>query len=337
LPVLLSALLFALIAFPWFIHVYLTVPDVAGTWTTEVSRQGASGLAPDPIYAYAIRIPMNWPWVVMLVVGIVVMCKARSLGDLYAAALVLLPILVMTFIPDRKERYLLPMLAPLAMICARGLLAWIDAPKPDAPKPDRAGAWITILHVFALGLICIGFPILGSTHPELRRLDGSPWYPRDLAIWIAIGFAAVIALGLVSRNHRRLSLVVATFVCLIALQAVVMFGYADSFSGRSVYKPMAETIRAIQPEGVFDFDEDIRVEEELAIYLNRTILYTNPNTLTPGDRPLVYLTRQRRDEEEPVPEKGWTFLAKAKDKKDTWWAFVRFAPPPGTPGAGSGK
>ncbi len=326
----LGALLFCAIALPWFAYVYLTVPDVGGTWATEVSRQDATGLGPDPAYAYLLRIPMNWPWLVVIVVGAIVMWRARSRSDLYTALLVVVPIAVMTLIPDRKERYLLPMLPPLAIICARGMAAWLDA-----PKSERTGRWVTGIHVFSLAIICIGFPILGATHPDLVRLDGSPWYPRDLAMWLAVGFAMVIGLGLVSRVHRRAALVVATFVCMIAFQAVVMFGYRDSESGRSRFRPLAETIRNTGASGVFDFDERVRIDEELAIYLNRTVLPADPATLTPADAPIVYVTRQGRDEDAPTAPPGWQLLTTLAERKNTWWAYIavpaQTAGPPASP------
>ncbi len=320
-PLISSAALFAMIALPWFVHVYFTVPDVAGTWTTEVSRQGASGLAPDSIYAYIARIPMNWPWIVMLIVGIVTILRARGARDVYAVGLLVLPLIVLTLIPDRKERYLLPFVAPLALIAARGVMVWIGV-----PPTDRSARWIGITHWVVLAVVCIGFPIAGAMHPDMLRVDGSPWYPLSMAIWCGVGFCALIGLGALSQRYFKASIVMTTFICVLALQAIAMWAYKDSPGGRSSLKLLAEIIRQTAPDvDVFDYDENVRVDEELAIYLNRTILRIDPATMTSASQTVVYVTCQDRGEADPPAPAGYQFLARVQDRKNYWWAFVRSA------------
>lgn len=307
--------IFALIALPWFIYVYLTVPQVASTWTTELSRQGATGLGPDPVYAYLLRIPMNWPWIVMLVVGFFVMIRARTRADLYTLAMLLIPIAIMTFVPDRKERYLLPFVAPAAILCARGIV--------EVLRSFTENRWIVAIHWVVLASVCIGLPLAGAYHPDMVRVDGTPWYPAPLAWWIVTGFASLILLGISLQKYFRPSFVVVTWVAVLGLQAVVTWAYADTPSGRSPLKVLANAIRTQAPGAkVYDFDEEVRADEELAIYLNRTIVRADPKTLTPSDVPVVFVTRKSRDEPDIVAPAGWSFIAKVQERKNEWWAFV---------------
>ncbi len=315
-PVWVGIGIFLLIALPWFVHVLLTVPNAVATWTTEVSRQGATGLGPDSVFTYLLRIPMNWPWIVMLIVGFILILRSRSRSDYYTLAMLLIPIAILTLVPDRKERYLLPFVAPAAVMCGRGIV--------EVLRSFAASRWIVSIHWLVLASVCIGFPLAGAYHPDLIRVDGTHWFPVALAWWAVVGFASLILLGAWLQKYLHAAFVIVTFASVLALQALLNFAYADSPSGRSALKVLADAIRTQAPNArVYDFDDEVRIDEELAIYLNRTITRADPATLTPTDTPIVYVTRQSRDEPDIVPPAGWVFVAKVKDRKNHWWAFVK--------------
>lgn len=318
--VLTGVLIFSVLALPWFVYVYWTVPQVGSTWVTEVSRQGATGLGPDPIYAYLLRWPMNWPWLVGWVVGAIVLFRRRTPSDGYTLLLLVLPVIMMTFVPDRKERYLLPFVGPSAVISAAGMLEMLRAGKVEK--------WLRVVHWIGLWVVCTGFPIVAAIHPQMLRVDGSNWYPLGLAVWFAIGITAWVGLGVLFQRYWQNSILVITWASVLILQVLVMWGYQDSPGGKSVFKPLAEKIRQQAPgAAVFDWDDKVRVEEELAIYLNRVILPADPKTLSPVDRPIVYVTRQDKREPEPQPPRGWSLLGWVQDRQNRWWAFVKYPTP----------
>lgn len=313
-------LIFAGLALPWFAYVYWTVPQVGSTWATEVSRQGATGLGPDPVYAYLLRWPMNWPWLVGWVVGMIVLFRRRTLSDGYVLLLLLLPLAVMTFVPDRKERYLLPFAGVSAVISTVGMLQILGSHPLE--KFLRAIHWIS------LWVVCAGFPIIAATHPQMLRVDGSNWYPLGLGIWFAVGITAWIGLGVLFQRYWRYAILLITWSSVLILQGLVMWGYKDSPGGKSALKPLAELIRQQVPDAaVFDWDEKVRVEEELAIYLNRVIVPADPNTLSPVDRPIVFVTRQDKREPKPQAPTGWSPLGWVQDRQNRWWAFVKYPTP----------
>lgn len=318
--VLTGILIFSVLALPWFVYVYWTVPDVGSTWATEVSRQGATGLGPDPVYAYLLRWPMNWPWLVGWVVGAIVLIRRRTVSDGYTVLLLLLPLIVMTFVPDRKERYLLPFASVSAVISAVGMLQILGSTTFEK--------FLRTVHWIGLWIVCAGFPIVAAIHPQMLRVDGSNWYPLGLAGWFAIGITAWIGLGMLFQRYRRHAILVVTWSGVLMLQVLVMWGYKDSPGGKSALKPLAELIRQQAPgAAVFDWDDKVRVEEELAIYLNRVILPADPKTLSPVDRPIVYVTRQDKREPEPQPPTGWSPLGWVQDRQNRWWAFVKYPNP----------
>ncbi|MBC7784268.1 MAG: glycosyltransferase family 39 protein [Burkholderiales bacterium] len=323
LPVVCGLAIFCAIALPWFVHVYLSVPDVMHTWFSEVSRHGATDLEPSTPAIYLEPIPLLWPWAIMLIGGSVVMWRQRLRADWCAIAMVLVPIGIMIWFPDRKERYLLPMVAPLSIIAARGLAAFLAA-----PSGYRSARWVAVLHYLLLGAICIGVPLAGAYHPLLRTIAAEPWYSPQLACWVAVMFASLILLGIVLQRRDRWSLPITTFVAMLILQAVVMYGYRFSESGMSPMKPLAEYIRRVTPDAaVYDWNANgRRVDEDLAIYLNRAVLPIDPKTLRPGDRHQIYVTRQGSDDVknklDPIPPPGWMLMMKVKERKNYWWAFI---------------
>jgi hypothetical protein len=263
---------------------------------------------------------------VFLVVGILGIIRFRDHRMLLPVLQIVLPLLVMVFFRDRKPRYLLPMIGPAAVICGYGIWVFLRALK----STERWPRVVEVIHLVLLGAIAIGLPIAGATHPEMRTVAGGPWYPMALAVWMSAGMASLILLGLMIYRHKPSAIVVTTFIVMLALQAVVMFGYRASSSGMSTFKRLADVIHdSVPTASVYDWNADgRRVDEELAIYLNRTILFADPATLAPGVRPQVYITRQGKNKQgtrdpDPVPPPGWQFLASTRERKNVWWAFVR--------------
>jgi hypothetical protein len=266
---------------------------------------------------------MTWPWVVFLVVGVLAMIRLRDRRPLLAVLQIVLPLAVMVFFRDRKPRYLLPMIGPAAVICGYGL--WVFLRELQNQTTERWPRIAAIIHFVALGAVCIGVPIAGATIAEMRTITGDPWYTRPLATWMAIGMASLLLLGAMVFRYRPIAIVVLTFVSMLALQAIVMAGYARSPSGASQLEPLANIIRGTVPRAsIYDWNEDgRRSDEELAIYLNRTILFADPRTLPMTDHPQVYITRQPRGAPVPEPFPGWTLLDSTRERKNVWWAFVR--------------
>jgi 4-amino-4-deoxy-L-arabinose transferase-like glycosyltransferase len=113
----------------WYAWVLATHPGGWRTFIAEATRYGANTLDADKWSKYLVSLPRLFlPWTPLLVIGIVI-AVARAIARRGADAIVLplfilvVPLLVMICFKERKERYLTPLLAPGAVLCALGVAA----------------------------------------------------------------------------------------------------------------------------------------------------------------------------------------------------------------------
>ena len=325
--------IFTLIAAPWFVYVAANVPDVLRIWFVEVNREGATDLDVSNPLVYLLWIPLSWPWVVFLFVsGIVILQQFRRRPEWLLPALqVWVPLLIMVLFRDRKERYMLPLVAPLAVLSAIGVRAVLDAARDPHARALLRARIILGLHWFVLAAVAIAFPLAGMFLKEMRSVEGQPWFPPAVAVPAACGLALLIGAGILLRRSRPHAVVAVTFASVLVLQALLQHGYAQGTSGRSQLKLIADAIlREVPDAEIYDYTENKRIDEETAIYLNRIIPQRDPFTLPPSDRPQVWITRQNKRAitagQDPTPPPGWRLLIKVPERENVWWAFVR---PPG--------
>jgi len=313
---LLGLLIFAAVALPWFLHVYLVVPNVWHTWFTEVSRQGATDLKPDSPLTYLQLIPSLWPWIVFGFIGLLACRDDRRLR--IALVQIVLPLLVMTLFKDRKERYLLPMIAPAAVLCGGGAALWWRELRSPATWP-RA---VLIVHAIVLFGGAIAFVIIGT---QQKTLAGGRWFSPTLATWSLVALASLAGLWWIAQRRRRSAVIGFTMIVMLGLGGLFMFGYSQTANAISPFKPMANQIRQLGDVPVHDWidpdDADKRVDEGFPIYLNRTVTRADPATLT---GPAVVILKQQNDSKPtPTLPPPWRPMATAREKRILWWAFER--------------
>lgn len=312
IPAMIGAILFVLIGLGWYFYVFATTPGVMGRWFSEVSRLDArdSGEASSPIYAYLSFVPFLFPWIVFFIAGIVVSVmktKRESANDLLPLFMVFVPILVMSFFKDRQERYLLPMLAPAAVVAAIGLREHLKF----WASWSRADTIITSLHWIALAL-----PVI-----VLSLMVG------EALMLIAAGVVVIaVMIGAILHRTKLSALPAFTLAIMLGMQAVGMRWYANSDRGLSELRPLAEAIASTYPESpVYAIRPDLkRPPPDLAVYLNRIVRsVASIDAIEATDKPAVILMIQRQGEPELSAPEGFRYLDKAlRDKKDYWWAFV---------------
>jgi 4-amino-4-deoxy-L-arabinose transferase-like glycosyltransferase len=137
---------------------------------------------PGKWYAYVSFFAFVLPWTVFLIAGIAVVVRdwrtrerdERTRGMMLALLMLVVPIVIMSFFRDRKERYLLPMIVPAAVVVARAVVEHLDTRhlRNAADRVVVAAHWVSLL------VIAVGLPIAGAT--TLTKLDGAHWYsPRN--------------------------------------------------------------------------------------------------------------------------------------------------------------
>jgi 4-amino-4-deoxy-L-arabinose transferase-like glycosyltransferase len=235
----------------------------------------------------------------------------------FALLLVLVPIVAMSFFPDRKERYLLPLAGPAAILAARGIAAMLDPAERRKIPPA--------LHWAIIAVIGIGLPIAGAT--SLKRVDGVPWYPPVLGACAAVVIAMLIIIAIQQARRHPFVLVIAPAAVMLLLQPIFLFGYRDAREGRSEMRPLAQTIRFAAPDAVvYNWRPEARkrADVSLSIYLNRpTVWVADPSEIAQGDRAQVVITQQGPGKPVRDAPEGWTYLDEVAHDKDRYLAFVR--------------
>jgi 4-amino-4-deoxy-L-arabinose transferase-like glycosyltransferase len=328
--------LFALIALPWYALIAAKNPEVWTRWQLEVTREGATDLPPGKWYAYFSFVGFMMPWTAFLVAGIAVIVRdamqssrasaggsARARGMLLALMMVVVPIVIMSFFRDRKERYLLPMIVPGAVIVARAVIEHFET----RHLRNAADRIVVAIHWGTLMVIAIGLPVAGAM--KLTTVEGARWFTPTLAAVALMAGVTVVGLGMVAHRRGRCgAIVAATLVLMLGAQALFMHGYRDSREGRSEMKPLANLIWRDAPDAaVFTTDARMRARApvDLSIYLNRTVRWVDDASQVPAadGRPAVLVVRQRKNDPEPAPPPGWSVLGKTRRDQSWWHAFVR--------------
>lgn len=317
-PVMCGGVLAVLIGLPWYGYVYQLNPQVTGRWASEVTRVGATeNSGSNPLYYLVILVFfLPWlPWVIRGAGGAIAELRRRVLTPagwvLLSAAL---PLVVMSFFPDRKDRYALPAAIPLSVLAAIGLhVAW------------QTKRWNLLagIHLAMVGAAVL-LPIAGMF--ALQTVDGRPWYTPGFGIIATAVLLGFLAIGHLFRQ-RQAALVWTTLAVLLTAQGVMMKGYTDSPAGRSELKPLAEAIRTAHPavgQVINARGDTKRVPVDLAIYLNHsTERVKDWRTLPPTTPPRIAVLPQKAGATQPAIPAGWRVIARVPRDRDFWWALVQ--------------
>jgi 4-amino-4-deoxy-L-arabinose transferase-like glycosyltransferase len=318
-PIAVGVLVMCAVALPWYLYILRTVPGAWDIWTHEATDE--RGEKPSSILGYLALLPYLLPWTICFIGGVV---TARR-GMLLAVFLAILPLVIMSFYKDRKERYMYPVTGAACVVAAAGIVAMARKREPWNLL-DRAAVtqhWILLVGVGIL------LPAAAATtrFPELLTASGLPWLTRTSGAALTVGLGAIIAASMLVRRHWLTALVGATVIVMLAVHTAVIHGYARTESGLSPMRPLAEAIWHSYPEARMynAHPRGKRASVDLSIYLNRITDWVSMDELSglaPGPRPQVVVMLQDPKEPAPQPPAGWKFLHKVPRDKDWWWAFV---------------
>jgi 4-amino-4-deoxy-L-arabinose transferase-like glycosyltransferase len=335
-PLLAGIVVMLAVGGAWYAIVLARVPGVWSQWLAEVTRVGATDNAGDNPLSYLTILPYLLPWTPFAVVGAVEAIlryrDARELtGPMLALLTVVVPVVVMSFFPDRKERYLLPLTAPAAVLAARGMIV-------AAADARHRIDWLFSVQWVGFLLAVIAFPIAGAT--VLKRADAiTPWYSPTVATIAVIFGGVVVGSGyLLFQNQMRrdaclgaaCTLLVCGLIVMLGGHALALAGYRHSPDGLSQMRPLADSIRSSMPDAeMYNWRRDgrrKRIAPDLSIYMNRVTRWiADPNALPHSQRAQVCVTvhSPKREPVEPAPPAGWRFFERAKRDDDWYVAFVR--------------
>jgi 4-amino-4-deoxy-L-arabinose transferase-like glycosyltransferase len=319
-PIALGLLIMCLIALPWYVYIYRTVPGAMKVWLHEASAE--RGERASPFYSYFLIFLYVLPWTISFIGGLI---NARR-GMLLAVFLALFPLLVMSFYKDRKERYMYPMTSAAAVVAAVGIMA-LARKRESWNGLDRAAV---VQHWALMVVLGVVVPAVAATTwtSWLITITGEPWLTRAQGAGLTIALGLIIAGGMLIRRHWLAALIGTTVIVTLTIHAALLPGYAKTEQGESPMRPLAERIWATFPDAVMlnAHPREKRASVDLSIYLNRVTEWVSMDSLEqmqPGPRPkVVVMLQDAKDKKEPTPPRGWKFVDKVPRDKDIWWAFV---------------
>jgi hypothetical protein len=319
MPAIAAALATLVIALPWPIFVLSQMSGQLSSWYRQMTQGGnTASQGANPPWVYLSIFPLMLPWVGFFILGLVLLIRDRTDRGILIVLLLVTPIIIMCFFSEKNDRYLLPMLAPAALISATGFVR--RGNELDVAHRITAGITWGILAAIALGL-----PIAGLF---LERVDGGPWWSKSLAILFSTACLGCVALAWVFDRDDRRALVPAGAAIMLAAQAIFIFGYSTSPRGRSNGRPLAEAVWAALPPDAEIWSYTVpgrfgRVPVDMQIYLNRIVRpASSPTTLPSTSQARVMLVHFRGDEKLPEGLEQWKVVGETAKNEGSWRAYA---------------
>lgn len=338
-PIIIGAVILPALGFGWFVLVWLKNPDVLREWWVEVTRRGATEGAPDPWFNYLLIFPLLFPWCVFFVLGLVrgatcLFSKTNLPGRatirrqfVFCWLLIVVPILVMSFFRDRKDRYLLPMLAPAAVMTGMALLEFLDASRRENKLGLAALHWTLVAIVGAM-IVLGGSRII----PHFRTLEGH----AVIGVAPALLGASVVVLAAAAgwwlsrrawQPGGEAAMVGPTVAIMLFCNVVAVWAMRPGAEGLSEMKPLADAIRLQYPRAeIYSFRPSRPTRHaplDLSIYLNRVVRnLPTADALAGTAGARLYLEHQRFGDPTPAGPAGWREVSATRRDKSIWHVFA---------------
>ena len=208
----------------------------------------------------------------------------RRLGLM--AALALVPLVVFACVPPVRDRYLLPMIVPAAVLAAHGLLHTLY--RQD--RADRIAHWLIGSHWALVAAIVLGVPLAGAIGwAGMRSLNGRPAFAWPLAAAAVVLGGAVLLAGVLRHRRQPAALLVSTVAVVLLAQCLLFWGQRHDKGNLSPVKAFASQLARAYPDAPV-YVMGTRSPRDFAIYMNRLICpISDPSTLRPMDKPQILL------------------------------------------------
>lgn len=210
-------------AWPWYVwqHVAPTALTVA---RTEVSSWQGRHVQP---FWYYVNFPVfTGVWALVALAALAVPYARRRAGRYVPYALgfvwMLVSFVLLSAVPEKKERYMLPLIFPLVMLLTGLLRAWESAAQEQSlTRSDIRLLWAWAIIVSQVGVGLAGaMAVIGLPGFEF----GTPrfWAVLVLGCLLSYGLFKGVSINQSPRPHR---LMVASFVLMAAGMAILMPAY----------------------------------------------------------------------------------------------------------------
>ena len=222
---LVAVVIMALIGGAWPVYIWQHVPAVAAAVArTEATSWGDRHV--QPVWYYFNFAVFAGVWAVVALAALVVPYARRRAAPFipyaFALAWLVAALVLLSVVPEKKERYMLPLLPPLALLLTGLLRHWEQewaSRRLPATGPDH---WLLRGWAGVLVLACLALPVfLGAT-----RLPGFGWASLPLVSAVLAFGALAVWVGWGGWYHRRPAvLITASALTMSALMLLLVPAY----------------------------------------------------------------------------------------------------------------
>jgi 4-amino-4-deoxy-L-arabinose transferase-like glycosyltransferase len=301
---LLGAGAFALLASPWYVLLWSTVPSALEVQSGQVTLRNERLL--EQINRGWSNLPaavvMCGVWTPMLVLAFVHMVRTRHAGAMWAGLLTVLPPLLMIAVAPLRERYLMPIVVPGSL-----LAGWFIANVTASEASSRLADWLCRGQTWLAGGLVVAAGVMSAIAP-----GSLPW-----AVLAAAGGLA-LCVGVVAWWLPRSILLPGGLVLVLMAQA--LYYHADQFTagGRSSAKAFAGGFLPRFPDAVFvSAGSQPSWPLELPVYLDRTIYAGVAAPAGGGPR----ITIVQDGSKDPLPESA-TAVGRLEHNRRSWTFYL---------------
>lgn len=189
-------------------------------------------------------------WALLLVTATVMMLRRGWRGDhsgLVPVMWMLLCLVLLSCMPEKKTRYLLPLLIPAAIVMAQAVGVWrasfASRGSADMALHRHAGGgaphWPFRLNCWLLAAVCAAIPVLGYTMGYGKGIVSLP-------VWIIVSILSVVAAWLLVKAGLRLlpQMMVMVLGCYYALLVLVAFPVVGRLINNSSMNSIGAAVNA---------------------------------------------------------------------------------------------
>lgn len=234
LPVAVMALVTIVVGCWWYAYIQVFHAD---EWQTVMAKEAGSWLNRNvrPWHYYWKFFLEAGVWALLLVTAAVMVIRRGFRGNrrmLVPVMWMLFCLLLLSCMPEKKTRYLLPLLIPAAVVMAQAIDIWCSAFRlrggADIPLYNHNGGsapkWPFRVNAWLLAIVCAAIPVVSFLLAYSKGQMGLP-------VWIAVTVVSLGAAWLLAKSAIRLSpqMMVLVMGCYYSLLVLIAFPVVGRF------------------------------------------------------------------------------------------------------------
>ncbi|WP_051718835.1 glycosyltransferase family 39 protein [Hymenobacter sp. IS2118] len=220
-----AVVIMALIGGAWPVYIWQHVPAVAAAVArTEASSWGDRHV--QPLWYYFNFAVFAGVWAVVALAALAVPYARRRAAPFipyaFALAWLVASLVLLSVVPEKKERYMLPLLPPLALLLTGLLRYWEQEWTSRRALPTKADNWLLRGWAGVLVLACLALPVFLS----VTRLPGFGFASLPFAATVLVFGALAVWVGWGGWGQRRPAvLITASALTMSALLVLLVPAY----------------------------------------------------------------------------------------------------------------